>query len=918
MLQCAPLKPGGVECEIGGSAQQAQRRRHLLRCALPEAQPSSQVQPGDQQADRPQRNAALHRRHPTAMYLAGVAAGRGGRGWHKALPWPAPAPRPQRDCEAAADPTACVQGATEADGGGASALPPPAPPTGTAAPPPPQPSPPPVVQAEVRQQQQQQRRDACGSAARLEDSHSCLITALHRRGLLDSGDLDAAAIESVRELFAKAGQVAVSDLVAAQAQQLNRASCLDSSSALIHHLHHIRLWNYCLDHQQLLQGDPQLCALFACEGEGKGEGGRGECRHVLVEALRPGLAAAHPHTWGALLRCVERGEDADVEELLAAALLGLKLIAAVELPLRLVRLSYCCCAGAAFARDRIKGTACGSHSVEERESTAHGSAVSLFLTLAFVPDLPLLRGGRGLPAVAPPGRAREDAEHQCFLAEQLSLTVAHYQSAEFFCSALAACLHVEWRAQQHLWDRAEARRQQEGLRAHAAAEGLSTAQRQQQEPQQQRNQQPPRPPPPQQQDALRGLLDGVGLGEGRAQLDSDHGVIALLAQLMSIMSGGRCVDGAEGQQQPPSVPELAVLLCDPARTALLLLFLHTCWKTLGGKACIVFQPTAEGATAAAAAPGPGRKAAQHRQGPKPSTHASARCAPGSGAVVLRHMQAGVLPVRTDPQYANAFDWGQMYCCMPHVNAGTKWQEGLKPLRVAMLQRRLGAAWLEAEGVEGVQRALAMAEQVGVLRPGLLTCSPALLPYVVTRQIRQEMLEQGMDMCVAVAHVGWEGVNGRVEQEKEEQRAAAAASPAAPGAEPLTPASSGHGAAGDDGRGARVVKQLEDTEACELVGLICSQLQEILQGGPSGRAGGGGPGQGQRRSIAAVDSLMHLIVSTLGERLARQRGPVREGVRLQLRLMQCEPGRPERLVVPAVAPAAVIGKRRMAAIMMRAA
>ncbi|EFJ41221.1 hypothetical protein VOLCADRAFT_98773 [Volvox carteri f. nagariensis] len=225
-------------------------------------------------------------------------------------------------------------------------------------------------------------------------------------------------------------------------------------------------------------------------GGGKGGGGSGNHGssnlRALVEGLRPGLLAAHPATWGELLRRAEvEGEaaEADAEDeawsqdkivepsVVHTGIFGLIALDGQELPLQLLGVSYCVVVGAVFYHDMER---CGSGGLEAAESRLPEhcrQANLLFRWMHFVPSVLDTKPEPGwtsgdLPVVAaattttPPSylsHVRSNDELQVALQKRLLSSVASFTILPYNIMVLMVAYMTEWglehwrRRQQPIW-----------------------------------------------------------------------------------------------------------------------------------------------------------------------------------------------------------------------------------------------------------------------------------------------------------------------------------------------------------------------------------------------------------------------------------------------------------------------------------
>ncbi|KAG2494789.1 hypothetical protein HYH03_007032 [Edaphochlamys debaryana] len=187
---------------------------------------------------------------------------------------------------------------------------------------------------------------------------------------------------------------------------------------------------------------------------------------------------------------------------------------------------------------------------------------------------------------------------------------------------------------------------------------------------------------------------------------------------------------------------------------------------------------------------------------------------------------------------------------------------MRPLREALLTKRLGSAWLDAVGVEGVARAMQMAVQ-----------------------LRSEVQAQEGpgDLAMAIVDISLRGVHELEKQSKFE-----------PNQEPHEERQSGLGlgyalAVTDRHAGFFMEGCLQTVWDC--VGALLSLREAALRDGPEDAVEVGSRAA-ERALATGADALRRLDAA-----LRRKGHPLREGIRVTIRLVECEPGSPARLVVP---------------------
>ncbi|KXZ43961.1 hypothetical protein GPECTOR_76g782 [Gonium pectorale] len=220
----------------------------------------------------------------------------------------------------------------------------------------------------------------------------------------------------------------------------------------------------------------------------------------------------------------------------------------------------------------------------------------------------------------------------------------------------------------------------------------------------------------------------------------------------------------------------------------------------------------------------------------------------AGVVALDLIQLAHLPHSTNPKFATQYDWNKILATGSfRVTATSSWSTQFKQMEEALVGKRLGALWFYMVGAEGVQRGLLMAAKV---RDALLAAHGTTLFCVVTE-------------------VTWP----KAEEDAPPTRRKEAA-PAGSGPPPPPPPEDLGAAAHDAAR--EVVGFLRDgqtkADCAELAGLpLDPEWQEW-------------------RGAAGWLGTLRQELFAPGSRLGSE-------VRLELRLTECEPGRPDAPRLP---------------------
>ncbi|KAG2494793.1 hypothetical protein HYH03_007036 [Edaphochlamys debaryana] len=236
-------------------------------------------------------------------------------------------------------------------------------------------------------------------------------------------------------------------------------------------------------------------------------------------------------------------------------------------------------------------------------------------------------------------------------------------------------------------------------------------------------------------------------------------------------------------------------------------------------------------------------------------------------ILLKDIQVGCMPL-SDGAHKDKYPWALMHCTIPRVtptSAAAKPRAAhLKELRELLVDKRWGAVWVSGCGVEGVHGALLLAAEM-----------------------RREMLQLGRDCCVVVVDQKYDKAE---ELEREARRQAEAEARQRRAKAPQQGVATA--ASDDEGGDARRIKDFADS-LDDLLWKVCERrdldsLPPLESDDAFARAM-----TLRARAMRRVESdLLGLLSDGPGGC-----GPLREGVLVQLRIMECAPGRPGELVLP---------------------
>ncbi|GFR40659.1 hypothetical protein Agub_g1244, partial [Astrephomene gubernaculifera] len=334
---------------------------------------------------------------------------------------------------------------------------------------------------------------------------------------------------------------------------------------------------------------------------------------------------------------------------------------------------------------------------------------------------------------------------------------------------------------------------------------------------------------------------------------------------------------AVGTTRTPAVAAPASLrLAGAAETTLVLLFLYSIgdWK----QCPMCFRPRLVSPPAAAASAAKG-------QAPPPPVE-----------VLLEDVQKGLVPAEADAPYTHAFEWNHIrkLSSWLRVTATSKEGEHMRLLRKALVAKRLGTFWLQAEGVEGIQRALVLAAKIIQEMRDKGLDAFVTPPYLVWPELPSS-LPPNVDLTDALAQNHLNDLVSHVDellhiQDDDNDDALDEQAPArdlwhlAPHLHPVYSAASA--------MGADVCGHFIRLGAEERV----RWLLQALRGNPG--AGNNNAGSGNSGSTSSSSS-------------SGGGGGLRQKLHLELRVFECERGRPDRPVLPL---GKVAERKRMAAIM----
>ncbi|KXZ43960.1 hypothetical protein GPECTOR_76g781 [Gonium pectorale] len=671
----------------------------------------------------------------------------------------------------------------------------------------------------------------------------------------------------------------------------------------------------------------------------------GEKALEAAEALRPGLLEAHPETWGALLqqagRCVEDerarreggGPSNLLFQVLQHGLLGLWTLYGLRLPLERVRLSYCVLAGLHFRQLLVL-----SDRSQVDSEQARTSAVELFAFLAFVPCPWLLspleepRAAAAAAAAAGPPGAPDVAALQALSsglsdgaaarARMLSHSLDVYERCPQLAATLTECMLMAAEAAEA--EGAEAgvaagggggeRRQKTAAEVEAAAVQLAcdAAALAAEAAEAKWRRRAPQGVPQEQgteEEEEAQWFDATDGGEpaphtvtqGPAPRWSDAPLTGGGGAASAAAAGGTPADGggsgrggeaaydeaqdAAPERADPGTPSAPLLGpgCRPDHAVQALRQLLSC--------CRWYRDPA--ATAAAALPPPAptrlvvagaeqmllvalvlREAGVVSDWPlyvsivfEPRTSPELGRAvlgregqsvpPGAGepaVVALDRLQPSIVSHHKDPRFARLYDWPRVMSAGGfQVTATSRWPDQLRKMRDALVNRRLGALWVQMVGAEGVRRALLMAATV-----------------------RDAVYDaHGTTLFAAVVETAWpQSGDPRPARRKDRDGAEGADGGGGGGAAAAEPPPQ---------PGATAQKALFETTNWIRVGQKKAELCEKM-----GRA----VEQGWREWRGAAGWL-----GALRQELFAPGSRLGSAVRLELRLTECEPGRPDAPRLP---------------------
>ncbi|KAG2494797.1 hypothetical protein HYH03_007040 [Edaphochlamys debaryana] len=654
----------------------------------------------------------------------------------------------------------------------------------------------------------------------------------------------------------------------------------------------------------------------------------------LVEYIWPYLLPNHPRTWGRLLRGPELLEEQpEAVEALRMAFLGLLALMACT---GNISLGACALAGwAAASRARsdtdaqavIEPTRGAAVHPEERAACWGGPVLSATRLLGILPpllSLPALTprptwtcaahtsgpdGAERLPSstcltsqAGPlPGSQQPDARQQLGLARAMARAGLLFRDSPVLAILLsnaaeaarevqtlgaggdAAAARAAHEAQAAAARRlgaevlygmsAEARtRLREGLVldavAAAAASGFALDTRAALDP---ARQVAPAPP---------GLSGGGSQAQGQAQAQVQAQALpcfgpgrdaaermGALVRVAGSSPAHRCSLVDTARLRGPLPPQ-SVVVEGPVHTTLLLMMLSRLsfgeGKFAGEYAHVLrFLPQVLPVPAGGAAAG---LAAYGKQGPHKKAAADAK----GLRMVLLDIQAGHLPME-DGAHRGAYPWALMCAVSPKITAtsayGRPRAAHLKTVREALVDKGWGAVWVSGCGVEGVQGALLLAAEM-----------------------RQEMLALGRDCCVAVTSIDYEPARTLAKETAAEQRQQGSAG----GAAGRSSSAGGSAAPGPD---TWIPGPIEACAAAleRLVMGSSARRDLVIEARLDARSVGGltaVTAREEERLREAESELLGLLSPGPGGC-----GPLREGVLVQLRIMECAPGRPGELVLP---------------------
>ncbi|KAG2494796.1 hypothetical protein HYH03_007039 [Edaphochlamys debaryana] len=333
-----------------------------------------------------------------------------------------------------------------------------------------------------------------------------------------------------------------------------------------------------------------------------------------------------------------------------------------------------------------------------------------------------------------------------------------------------------------------------------------------------------------------------------------------------LLVGGSSVAFWEKQlpRLPWPPPPQSLVVEGPAHASLLLGVFHEVTKTDYSNEkfphAVAFLPEllpscgggTGGGTGAAAANGAARKGPGRPAGGTDG---------GTTRVLLKDIQVGCLPSKNG-LHKDKYPWTLMNRFTPKLTAASTSAKNravqVAWVREALVERGLGAVWIVGVGVEGIHAAL-----------------------LVAAEMRQDMLRLGRDCCAVVAHVSYSTVKelaNEASRTKPKQKPSSSAATAPPdSAGPADPV----------GAAVEAVAALA-SGACH-----CRNFAVWSRLAGTGHAADLYP----EHVETELDGLRRAEAEVLGL-LQQEGGPLREGLQVELRVMECAPGRPGELVFPA--------------------
>ncbi|KXZ43966.1 hypothetical protein GPECTOR_76g787 [Gonium pectorale] len=333
---------------------------------------------------------------------------------------------------------------------------------------------------------------------------------------------------------------------------------------------------------------------------------------------------------------------------------------------------------------------------------------------------------------------------------------------------------------------------------------------------------------------------------------SNQDAVAALYQLVSCCCWLRGDAATAVTALPPRAPSSLVLVgAEQVLIALLFMYGLEPRTPEEGTWRFTFQPIPTGPLASGALNGP--------QKALPASRSEA-------GVVFSDVQLGLLPLKDEPRYAHMYDWPLVDSAGAGlvIRADSKLKDVWRPVEQAMVKKRLGAMYLDAEGPIGALKAVQLAS-------------------MAHNELRDK---HGTSVYVCATHYWWP-------ESAEPDSGQRAARGRNGGGGSSSDDGRGEGGSGDGGGskgGARKSWDAANTAICDLRGWV-SFLRE---GADESAAAGQQPDRNGRQWEAAAFWFGRVQEELFGPDGS---GGVGSKVRLELRLTECERGRPDAPRLP---------------------